>query len=140
MGSGLSHENWGSILDKHAVDEVATKRAVGWTLVRVPSTATIEQALAVLSERRILSAPVYDESFNTDLGFVDMLDIVAFAVDNLDWNEPSTFFLSSVQRAIGMKTSCALRTAAVAVVVVLVSETDSSLRVSLQTTRIAIRF
>jgi CBS domain-containing protein len=76
MGVGSSRGVWGSILDKHTVDEVATKRGSSWSLVKIPSAATIEQALAVLSEHRILSAPVFDEAFNTDLGFVDMLDIV----------------------------------------------------------------
>jgi len=50
-------------------------------IITVPSTATTAEALRILSKHNILCAPILDESSNSYIGLVDMLDLVTFIVD-----------------------------------------------------------
>eukprot|EP01114_Cavostelium_apophysatum_P015584 TRINITY_DN4276_c0_g1_i2.p1 TRINITY_DN4276_c0_g1~~TRINITY_DN4276_c0_g1_i2.p1 ORF type:complete len:335 (+),score=93.33 TRINITY_DN4276_c0_g1_i2:89-1006(+) len=49
-------------------------------LVIIPSSATVMDALRILKEKNIYSAPVRDQSKGNYYGFLDMLDIVVFLV------------------------------------------------------------
>jgi CBS-domain-containing membrane protein len=45
-------------------------------VVTIPSTSTIEQGFQILSQAKVLSAPVYDETIGGYIGLVDMFDLL----------------------------------------------------------------
>jgi len=51
-------------------------------LVKLSTTTSVGAALKVLAEKRILSAPVWDEAQKKDVGFFDVLDFVGYLQDH----------------------------------------------------------
>jgi predicted transcriptional regulator len=66
------------VLSSETVDTViATKSAP----IVVHTEQTVNQVLEELAKNKIISAPVLDLHSHKPLGFVDMLDLVWFALD-----------------------------------------------------------
>jgi len=57
------------------------------TIYFVDTKATVEQALKVLSEKNILSVPIWDEKSKLFVGLIDMVDILSFLVEILNESE-----------------------------------------------------
>jgi len=69
-------------------------------IITVPSTATAASALRILTKHNILCAPILEESSNTYIGLIDMLDLVTFIVDiykDLEGKGEATDFFSVLE-------------------------------------------
>eukprot|EP01116_Phalansterium_solitarium_P023072 TRINITY_DN7895_c0_g1_i2.p1 TRINITY_DN7895_c0_g1~~TRINITY_DN7895_c0_g1_i2.p1 ORF type:complete len:309 (+),score=120.51 TRINITY_DN7895_c0_g1_i2:62-988(+) len=71
-------------------------------LFAVDSNDSLENAMRLLTQNKIQSAPVYDENRNGYPGFVDLLDIVAFIVDNFQSNK-STLGSDIAEQAVAYR-------------------------------------
>lgn len=68
----MSHNPIFEFLHQKTLQELGEKG----TVVTLPSSCTVEQAVKELATNRVLSAPVIDDKTKNCLGLVDMLDIV----------------------------------------------------------------
>jgi hypothetical protein len=55
----------------------------------------------ILSDHKILSAPVYDAAHKKDLGIIDVMDFVFYALDNMNWESPAIYFSTDVLAVLG---------------------------------------
>jgi len=71
-------------------------------LVKLSTTSSVGAALKVLAEKRILSAPVWDEAQKKDVGFFDVLDFVGYLQDhgNVANNAAAAVFATEVVKLV----------------------------------------
>jgi len=74
-----------NILERSIEDTVFTRSDK--TIHYVDTKATVEQALKLLSEKNILSVPIWDEKSKLFVGLIDMVDILSFLVEILNESE-----------------------------------------------------
>jgi len=85
-------------LKKTTVDSIVPKQQ---SLVIIDSKEVLPKAFQVLSKKNIYSAPVYDSESQSYLGFLDLLDIVAFVVEIID-TQAKTKLSASKQDSIDL--------------------------------------
>jgi len=81
------------LFEKTTVDSIVPNQG---SLAIIDSKEVLPKAFKTLSKKNIYSAPVYDSQTQTYLGFLDLLDIVAFLVEIFDSQEKNK--LSSLKQ------------------------------------------
>lgn len=86
----ITKPKWKELIGQMQVREVAAElkdqaTALGSSIVTVSKDDTVVHVLHVLTENRISSAPVYDRQASSFIGLIDVLDLVAYFYQSVNF-------------------------------------------------------